>query len=121
MSEAAKEANKSINKIRQVVKRAIAHIKSWRIFHTDYCRPLHTFEQTITAALSLHAFKTTLRITFNLKEFESACSFQRAPELSRSGPRIEGARLVSHYEHSREGRTQLLNLPTFCRRVDQET
>ena len=60
MSEAAKEANKSINKIRQVVKRAIAHIKSWRIFHTDYCRPLHTFEQTITAALSLYVFKNTL-------------------------------------------------------------
>ena len=31
LSEAAKEANKSINKIRQVVERAIAHIKSWRI------------------------------------------------------------------------------------------
>ncbi|WP_157066126.1 hypothetical protein [Actinomyces sp. oral taxon 414] len=28
MSEAAKEANKSINKIRQVVERAIARIKS---------------------------------------------------------------------------------------------
>ena len=27
---------------------------------TDYRRPLHTFEQTITAALSLHVFKTTL-------------------------------------------------------------
>ena len=26
---------------------------------TDYRRPLHTFEQTITAALSLHVFKTT--------------------------------------------------------------
>ena len=60
LSEAAKEANKSINKIRQVVERAIAHIKSWRILHTDYRRPLHTFEQTITAALSLYTFKTTL-------------------------------------------------------------
>ena len=59
LSEAAKEANKSINKIRQVVERTIAHIKAWRILHTDYRRPLHTFEQTITAALSLHAFKTT--------------------------------------------------------------
>ena len=27
---------------------------------TDYRRPLHTFEQTITAALSLYVFKTTL-------------------------------------------------------------
>ena len=60
LSEAAKEANKSINKIRQVVERTIAHIKSWRILHTDYRRPLHTFEQTITAALSLYTFKTTL-------------------------------------------------------------
>ena len=31
LSEAAEEANKSINKIRQVVERTIAHIKSWRI------------------------------------------------------------------------------------------
>ena len=43
-----------------MVERTIAHIKAWRILHTDYRRPLHTFEQTITAALSLHAFKTTL-------------------------------------------------------------
>ena len=59
LSEAAKEANRSVNKIRQVVERTIAHIKAWRILHTDYRRPLHTFEQTITAALSLHVFKTT--------------------------------------------------------------
>ena len=32
----------------------------WRILHIDYHRPLHTFEQTITAALSLYVFKTTL-------------------------------------------------------------
>ena len=60
LSEAAKEANRSVNKIRQVVERTIAHIKFWRILHTDYRRPLHTFEQTITAALSLYVFKTTL-------------------------------------------------------------
>ena len=60
LSEAAEEANKSINRIRQVVERTIAHIKSWRILHTDYRRPLHTFEQTITAALSLYVFKTAL-------------------------------------------------------------
>ena len=29
--EAAKEENKSVNRIRQVVERTIAHIKSWRI------------------------------------------------------------------------------------------
>ena len=31
LSEAAEEANKSINRIRQVVERTIAHIKAWRI------------------------------------------------------------------------------------------
>jgi len=40
-------------------ERTIAHIKSWRILHTPYRRPLETFEQTITAALALYAFKTT--------------------------------------------------------------
>ena len=60
LSEAAQEANRSINRIRQVVEQTIAHIKAWRILHTDYRRPLHTFEQTITAALSLYVFKTTL-------------------------------------------------------------
>ena len=60
LSEAAKDENKSVNRIRQVVEQTIAHIKSWRILHTAYRRPLHTFEQTITATLSLHIFKTTL-------------------------------------------------------------
>ena len=60
LSEAAKEENKSVNRIRQVVERTIAHIKSWRILHTPYRRPLETFEQTITAALALYAFKITL-------------------------------------------------------------
>jgi hypothetical protein len=39
LSETAKEANRSANRIRQVVERTI------------YRRPLHAFEQTITAAL----------------------------------------------------------------------
>ena len=59
LSETAKEENRSVNRIRQVVERTIAHIKSWRILHTPYRRPLETFEQTITAALALSAFKTT--------------------------------------------------------------
>ena len=40
LSEAAKEANKGINRIRRVVERTIVHIKAWRILHTDYRRPL---------------------------------------------------------------------------------
>ena len=59
LDEKAKEENRSVNRIRQVVERTIAHIKSWRILHTPYRRPLETFEQTITAALALYSFKTT--------------------------------------------------------------
>ena len=39
LSETAKEENKSVNRIRQAVERTIAHIKSWRILHTDYRHP----------------------------------------------------------------------------------
>ena len=39
LSETAKEENKSVNGIRQVVEQTIAHIKSWRILHTAYRRP----------------------------------------------------------------------------------
>ena len=39
LSEAAKEENKSANRIRQVVEQTIAHIKSWKILHTPYLRP----------------------------------------------------------------------------------
>ena len=39
LSEAAKEENKSVNRIRQVVERTIAHIKSWRIHP-------HTLQET---------------------------------------------------------------------------
>ena len=35
LSEAAQEANKSISRIRQVVEQTIAHIKAWRILHTE--------------------------------------------------------------------------------------
>ena len=59
LDEKAKEENRSVNRIRQVVERTIAHIKSWRILHTPYRRPLETFEQTITAALALYSFTTT--------------------------------------------------------------
>ena len=40
LSEAAKKANKGINRIRRAVERTIVHIKAWRILHTDYRRPL---------------------------------------------------------------------------------
>jgi DDE superfamily endonuclease len=51
-----KECNKEINGLRSAVERGIAHIKTWRIFHTDYRRPLRTFAQ---------AFRTTRALYFS--------------------------------------------------------
>ena len=56
LSEAAKEANK--RSVRSS-SRPSPTSRPGESTRTDYRRPLHTFEQTITAALSLHAFKTT--------------------------------------------------------------
>ena len=42
-----------------MAERTIARIKPWRIHPHRLRRPLHTFEQTITAALLLYVFKTT--------------------------------------------------------------
>lgn len=47
------EFNTQINKIRYVVERVIANVKTWRILHTDYRRPLTTFATTISAVVGL--------------------------------------------------------------------
>ncbi|MBF0698266.1 transposase [Actinomyces bowdenii] len=56
LTKAQKQANKSLNKIRYVVERTIAHIKAWKILAHDYRRPLDTFKETITAILALYAY-----------------------------------------------------------------
>ena len=48
-----KEFNTAINRTRAVVERVIAHLKNWRILHTDYRRPLESFATTISAAVGL--------------------------------------------------------------------
>ena len=53
-----KDCNKEINGLRSVVERAISHVKSWRIFHTDYRRPLHTFVQAFRTTRALYFFST---------------------------------------------------------------
>ena len=45
--------NSAINGIRAVVERVIANVKTWRILHTDYRRPLDSFATTISAAVGL--------------------------------------------------------------------
>jgi hypothetical protein len=52
-----KEFNTQINKVRYVIEQIIANFKTWRIMHTDYRRPLNTFQQTISIAVALHFYK----------------------------------------------------------------
>lgn len=49
-----KEFNTQVNKIRWIIEQVIAHLKTWRIFHTDYRRPIDTFPTTISAVVALH-------------------------------------------------------------------
>lgn len=53
-----KTYNKTINATRAIIEQVIAHFKNWRIMHTDYRRPLHTFPQTISTVIALHFWAT---------------------------------------------------------------
>jgi len=52
-----KKFNADVSRLRAPVERAIAHIKSWRILHTDYRRPLRTYLTSFRAAIGLYFFK----------------------------------------------------------------
>ncbi len=52
-----KEFNTSINKIRYRIERTIANLKTWRILHTDYRRPLETFTTTISTVIALEFYR----------------------------------------------------------------
>jgi transposase len=51
-----KEFNAEVSRLRAPVERAIAHLKSWRILHTDYRRPLRTYITSYRAAVGLYFF-----------------------------------------------------------------
>ena len=51
-----KQFNRDINAIRYMIERTIANIKTWRILHTDYRRPLASFPTTISAVVGLIFF-----------------------------------------------------------------
>ena len=51
------EFNADVSRLRAPVERAIAHVKSWRILHTDYRRPLSTYVTSFKAAIGLYFFK----------------------------------------------------------------
>jgi hypothetical protein len=59
LSDDHKHFNTAVNRIRYLIERTIAHLKTWRILHTDYRRPFTTFRQTITAVIALHFYTLT--------------------------------------------------------------
>jgi len=52
-----KEFNTAINRIRWKIEQTIANLKTWRILHSDYRRPLETFADTISAVVGLQFFR----------------------------------------------------------------
>jgi hypothetical protein len=61
LTDAQKEYNAQISAIRMLVERAIANITTWRILHTDYRRPLRTFQDAFHAAVGLYWFTINTR------------------------------------------------------------
>ena len=48
-----------MNKVRWIIERIIANLKTWRILHTDYRRPIDTFSTTISTVIALHFYTAT--------------------------------------------------------------
>jgi len=54
-----KEFSTQVNRIRYMIEQVIANFKTWRIMHTDYRRPIDTFDTTISAVVGLHFYRMT--------------------------------------------------------------
>jgi hypothetical protein len=48
--------NNKISGLRAAVERAVAHIKNWKILHTDYRRPIASWDTSFRAATGLYFF-----------------------------------------------------------------
>lgn len=59
LSDHDKDFNKSVNTLRAVVERAIANLKTWRILHTDFRRPLGKFAQAFDTVVALYFFSAS--------------------------------------------------------------
>ena len=53
LTDTDKRNNTAINRVRYLIERVIANVKTWRVLHTDYRRPYDTFETTIQAVTGL--------------------------------------------------------------------
>jgi transposase len=55
-----RDYNNQVSGLRAPVERAIAHIKNWRILHTDYRRPLNSWKVSFKTAIGLYFFSTAV-------------------------------------------------------------
>jgi len=53
LADSDRRNNAAINRVRYLIERVIANVKTWRVLHTDYRRPYETFETTIQAVTGL--------------------------------------------------------------------
>ena len=53
LTDTDRRNNTAINRVRYLIERVIANLKTWRVLHTDYRRPYDTFETTIQAVTGL--------------------------------------------------------------------
>ena len=53
LADSDRRNNTTINRVRYLIERVIANLKTWRVLHTDYRRPYNTFETTIQAVTGL--------------------------------------------------------------------
>lgn len=58
LHESLERFNTQVNSIRYQIERSIANLKTWRILHTDYRRPLRTFAETISTVIALEFYRT---------------------------------------------------------------
>ncbi|WP_239313626.1 transposase [Frankia sp. Cj3] len=56
LGEMDKKCNADLSALRAPVERVVAHFKSWRILHTDYRRPYHTYHDAYDATRGLFFF-----------------------------------------------------------------
>ena len=53
LTDSDKRNSTAINRVRYLIERVIANLKTWRVLHTDYRHPYGTFETTIQAVTGL--------------------------------------------------------------------
>jgi hypothetical protein len=61
LADRQRDDNARFSAIRAWIERAVANLKTWRILHTDYRRPLHTYNNALHAVLGPHWLTTTQR------------------------------------------------------------